>query len=336
MWLLLAGESLPRRLPSHPEGRTDHRPRGTEFPRPLHVPTEIFFHLCAGRGHARKARENAIKVKVLFPRRHPRWHRGWTNDDLGAEVHALTADTDPRPGHDSRYLAIRFQTERARDHSVVFGEYHEHFPSFLVIVCQAQPYTVREYLTDCDSSFDIKWPPTSTHHCRQSALVGRSTTCKNSLKHRCGDVPDGLVHGRLFILNSTRGRSPRRSGGRPDRGPCPRPRQWSLAREVQTYRTPDSAAQPSLALPAGRGDEPGAPVAQRESRQPSLGGDRTAQRIPARALVSFGRELQRGRRLQRQRRQRRRSGTERGEGRVAEAGATHPSVGRQQEPHAHH
>ena len=50
----------------------------------------------------------------------------------------------------------------------------------------------------------------------------------------------------------------------------------------------------------GRGDEYRSPVAKCEGGQPALGSHRAAQRILARPLVSFGRQLQCGGRVQRE------------------------------------
>src|ERR1035437_10380847 len=80
--LLLARESLPRRLSSHPQGRSDGRPRSAKLSRPLHETGEIAFDLRTCGCHPREARKYSVEVKVVFPRCQPWWQRGWVADDL--------------------------------------------------------------------------------------------------------------------------------------------------------------------------------------------------------------------------------------------------------------
>ena len=120
----------------------------------------------------------------------------------------------------------------------------------------------------------------------------RASANKNSLKRCHQRLTDDPSPGHLFILNSTRGRTP------------PRPRSWSHALEVQTHRTPGSTPQPHALGHPSSGDRHRAAVARGQSREPPFGRDRSSRRLLARALVSFGRELQRRWLVLRQRGQR--------------------------------
>jgi len=147
--LLLARESLPRRLSSHPQGRPDGRPRGAKHSRPVHEAGEIAFDLRAGGSHPREARKYSVEVKVLFPRRQPCWQRRWAADDLAAQIDTFVADVNPWTSNQFGDFVVGLQAERTRCDYWVLCDGHRHLPWLSGITLRRQGPPDKEGSADC-------------------------------------------------------------------------------------------------------------------------------------------------------------------------------------------